>query len=46
MVSVVIVIVNIVFIILPNTRKKDHTFPGILEGSRDGPCDRGGATIF
>lgn len=33
MVSVVVVIINIIFIIIPNPREYDHTFPGILEGA-------------
>lgn len=41
MVSVVVVIINIIFIIMPNPRERDHTFLGILEAAGDAPGDRG-----
>lgn len=41
MVSVVVVIINIVFIIMPNPREWDHTFPGIWEAAGDVPGGRG-----
>lgn len=31
MASVVVVIINIIFVIIPNPRELDHTFPGLLE---------------